>query len=175
MNRTAWPPLLHHVVRTVRSRQLFQPGQHVVVAVSGGPDSVALLSLLHQLRSRWTLTLTAIHCNYGLRGDESEEDQRFVETLCHELAIPLHVRRAQIQSRRRTVSLQAEARDIRYRLMQEIRTLCKADRIAVGHTADDQAETVLLWMLRGAGLAGLSGMPAVRDDAVVRPLYETRR
>ena len=175
MNRTAWPPLLHHVVRTVRSRQLFQPGQHIVVAVSGGPDSVALLSLLHQLRSRWTLTLTAIHCNYGLRGDESEEDQRFVETLCHELAIPLHVRRAQIQSRRRTVSLQAEARDIRYRLMQEIRTLCKADRIAVGHTADDQAETVLLWMLRGAGLAGLSGMPAVRDDAVVRPLYETSR
>ena len=175
MNRTAWPPLLHHVVRTVRSRQLFQPGQHLLVAVSGGPDSVALLSLLHRLRSRWTLTLTAIHCNYGLRGDESEEDQRFVEALCHSLAVPLHVRRAHIQTDPRTASLQAEARDIRYRLMQEIRTMSGADRIAVGHTADDQAETVLLWMLRGAGLTGLSGMPAVRDDAVVRPLYETTR
>lgn len=146
-----------------------------MVAVSGGPDSVALLSILHQLRSPWTLTLTAFHCNYGLRGDESEEDQQFVETLCHSLAVPLHVRRVRVHTHRRTVSLQAEARDIRYRLMQEIRMLCGADRIAVGHTADDQAETVLLWILRGAGLAGLSGMPAVRDDAVIRPLYETGR
>ncbi|MBX3327224.1 MAG: tRNA lysidine(34) synthetase TilS [Nitrospira sp.] len=175
MNRTPWPPLVHHVVRTVRSRNLFQPGQHIVVAVSGGPDSVALLSILHQLRSSWNLTLTAVHCNYGLRGNESEEDQRFVETLCHGLAVPLHVRAAHVRTHGRPTSLQAEARDLRYRLMQEISTVCGADRIAVGHTADDQAETVLLWMLRGAGLAGLSGMPAVRDDAVVRPLYEATR
>ena len=146
-----------------------------MVAISGGPDSVALLSILHQLRSRWKLTLTAIHCNYGLRGAESEEDQRFVESLCHSLVVPLHVRRAHIHTDRRTASLQAEARDIRYRLMQEVRTMSGADRIAVGHTADDQAETVLLWMLRGAGLTGLSGMPAIRDDAVVRPLYEATR
>lgn len=175
MNRTAWPPLVHHVVRTVRSRNLFQPGQHVLVAVSGGSDSVALLSILHHLRAHWNLTLTAVHCNYGLRGAESEEDQRFVETLCHRLAIPLHVREARVRTHGRTTSLQAEARDIRYCLMQEIRVMCGADHIAVGHTADDQAETVLLWMLRGAGLAGLSGMPAVRDDAVVRPLYEATR
>ncbi|WP_413936167.1 tRNA lysidine(34) synthetase TilS [Nitrospira sp. BLG_1] len=146
-----------------------------MVAISGGPDSVGLLSILHHLRSHWKLTLTAIHCNYGLRGAESDEDQRFVEALCLSLVVPLHVRRAHIQTDRRTASLQAEARDIRYRLMQEIRTMSGADRIAVGHTADDQAETVLLWMLRGAGLTGLSGMPAVRDDAVVRPLYETTR
>ncbi|MBX3347265.1 MAG: tRNA lysidine(34) synthetase TilS [Nitrospira sp.] len=146
-----------------------------MVAISGGPDSVALLSILHHLRSHWKLTLTAIHCNYGLRGAESDEDQRFVEALCLSLVVPLHVRRAHIQTDRRTASLQAEARDIRYRLMQEIRTMSGADRIAVGHTADDQAETVLLWMLRGAGLTGLSGMPTVRDDAVVRPLYETTR
>jgi len=175
MKRTTWPPLVRHVVRTVRSRHLFQPGHHVVVAVSGGPDSVALLSILHYLRAPWKLTLTAVHCNYGLRGTESDEDQQFVETLCHNLAVPLHVREARVRSHGRTTSLQAEAREIRYRLMQEIRARCGADCIAVGHTADDQAETVLLWMLRGAGLAGLSGMPALRDDAVVRPLYETTR
>ena len=146
-----------------------------MVATSGGPDSVALLSILHHLRPHWNLTLTAVHCNYGLRGAESEEDQQFVETLCQSLTVPLHVRAARIRTQGRTTSLQAEARDIRYRLMQEIGMMCGADRIAVGHTADDQAETVLLWMLRGAGLAGLSGMPAVRDDAVVRPLYETTR
>lgn len=175
MNRTAWPPLLHRVIRTVRSRSLIQPGQHVLVAISGGPDSVALLSLLHHLRSHWSLTLTAVHFNYGLRGAESEGDQRFVESYCRNLDVPLHVRAVRIDAHPRHNSLQAEARDIRYRLMQEIRTRCGADRIAVGHTADDQAETVLLWILRGAGLAGLSGMPAVRNDTIIRPLYETTR
>ncbi|MFO0702133.1 MAG: tRNA lysidine(34) synthetase TilS [Nitrospira sp.] len=145
------------------------------MALSGGPDSVALLSLLHHLRSHWSLTLTAVHCNYRLRGAESEGDQQFVETLCQNLEVPLYVRAARVSTHRRHTSLQAEARDIRYRIMQDIGTMCGADRIAVGHTADDQAETVLLWMLRGSGLAGLSGMPAVRDDAIVRPLYETTR
>jgi tRNA(Ile)-lysidine synthase len=144
----------------------------VLVAISGGPDSVALLSILHHLRPHWNLTLTAVHCNYGLRGAESEKDQQFVETLCQNLDVPLHVRSVRVPTHG---SLQAEARDIRYRLMQEIGRMCGADRIAVGHTADDQAETVLLWMLRGAGLTGLSGMPAIRGDTIVRPLYETTR
>ncbi len=146
-----------------------------MVAVSGGPDSVALLSSLHHLRSSWELTLSAVHCNYGLRGTESEEDQKFVEVFCRGLGVPLHVRRVELHTGGRKTSLQAEARDLRYRVMQEIAEKCGADRIAVGHTADDQAETVLLWMLRGAGLTGLSGMPAFRDNKVIRPLYDTKR
>ena len=171
----AWPPLLHRVVRTIRSRSLLERGQHLLVGISGGPDSVALLSILHRLRSSWGLTLSAVHCNYGLRGAESEEDQQFVEVFCHGLGVPLHVRRVGLHTGGRKASLQAEARDLRYRVMQEIAETCGADRIAVGHTADDQAETVLLWMLRGAGLTGLSGMPAFRDHKVIRPLYDTKR
>lgn len=174
-NKVVWPPLLHQVVRTVRSRNLFQRGQHIIVAVSGGPDSVALLSILHRLRSGWKLTLTAVHCNYGLRGAESEGDQKFVEEFCQRLGVPLHVRRVGIDAGGRKASLQAEARDLRYRVMQEIAEKCGADRVAIGHTADDQAETVLLWMLRGAGLTGLSGMPAFRDNKIIRPLYDTKR
>ena len=171
----AWLPLVHRVVRTVRSRSLFQRGQHIVVAISGGPDSVALLSILHHLRSSWELTLSAVHCNYGLRGAESEGDQKFVEAFCQGLGVSLHVRRIGLHIGGRKTSLQAEARDLRYRVMQEIAEKCGADRIAVGHTADDQAETVLLWMLRGAGLTGLSGMPAFRDNKIIRPLYDTKR
>ncbi len=171
----AWPPLVHRVVRTIRSRSLFQHGQHIVVAISGGPDSVALLSILSHLRSSWVLTLSAVHCNYGLRGAESEGDQQFVEAFCQELGVSLHVRRVGLQTEGRRASVQAMARDIRYRVMQEVAEQCGADRIAVGHTANDQAETVVLWMLRGAGLTGLSGMPAFRDDNVIRPLYETTR
>lgn len=173
--RAVWPSLLHRAVKTIRGRELFDRGQHLLVAVSGGPDSIALLSLLHRLRQSWRLTLTAVHCNYGLRGTESEGDQEFVDTMCRRLEIPLHVRRLDVCARARGTSLQAAARELRYGAMMETAQKCGADRIAVGHTADDQAETVLLWMLRGAGLSGLSGMPAGRNGVIVRPLYETRR
>lgn len=173
--RRAWSDLLHRIVKTVQSRGLFERGQHLLVGVSGGPDSVALLSLLHRLRASWRLTLTAVHCNYGLRGSESAGDQEFVEAVCRRLEVPLHTVQLNVERRARGTSLQAAARDLRYRTMTEIAQQCGADRIAVGHTADDQAETLFLWMLRGAGLAGFSGMPACRDDGIVRPLYETRR
>lgn len=136
---------------------------------------MALLSLLDSLRFGWSLTMTAVHCNYGLRGSESEEDQEFVTTRCRELNIPLHVRRFQLDARPRQSSLQAVARNLRYQAFAEIGGQCGADRIALGHTADDQAETILLWLLRGTGLAGLSGMPAARDGQIIRPLYETGR
>lgn len=175
IGRRAWPALLHRVVKTIRSRGLFERGQHVLVAVSGGPDSIALLRLLHRLKLSWRLTLTAVHFNYGLRGAESDADQAFVESMCRQLDIPFQTRQLEVRARAHGLSLQAAARDLRYCAMHEIAQQCGADRIAVGHTADDQAETVLLWMLRGSGLTGLSGMPACRDNRVVRPLYETRR
>jgi tRNA(Ile)-lysidine synthase len=106
---------------------------------------------------------------------ESEGDQEYVEALCRELDISVHIRRCDVLNRARRTSLQAAARDLRYRAMIEVAQTCGADRIAVGHTADDQAETVVLWMLRGAGMAGLSGMPAHRDGLVVRPLYDIAR
>lgn len=174
-SRQAWPPLLRRVVNTIRTRRLFDPGQHLLVGVSGGPDSVALLSLLLRLQSSWSLTLTAVHFNYGLRGAESDADQAFVEEICREWKIPLRIRRLDVFARPRGTSLQAAARDLRYRAMTDLAEDCGADRIALGHTADDQAETVLLWMLRGAGLTGLSGMPACREGRIIRPLYEARR
>lgn len=146
-----------------------------MVGISGGPDSVALLSILRCLQQGWQLTLTAVHCNYGLRGVESEEDQKSVEAFCHELGVPLHIRQVRCGTGGRKVSLQAEARDLRYGILREIAAQCGADRIAIGHTANDQAETVLLWILRGAGMTGLSGMPAFRENTIVRPLYDIQR
>jgi tRNA(Ile)-lysidine synthase len=163
------------MVRTVRTSDLFHHRHHLLVAVSGGSDSMALLSLLDCLRPEWSLTLTAVHCNYGLRGSESEGDQEFVTTRCRELNIPLHVRRLHLHERSKQSSLQAVARHLRYQAFSEIAEQCGADRIVLGHTADDQAETILLWLLRGTGLTGLAGMPADRDGGIVRPLYETGR
>ena len=172
---TARPALLTHLVRTVRQQQLFIPGHHILVAVSGGPDSMALLSLLHRLVRSWRLTLTAIHCNYGLRGPEADGDESFVDTFCRERGLPLVIHRPLLVKRRRRSSLQAIARDARYDFMRHLAREVGADRIAVGHTANDQAETVLMWLLRGAGTAGLAGMPYFREDRIIRPLLAATR
>ncbi len=170
-------PLHNKVVRALRARALLQPNQSILVAVSGGPDSVALLSVLHQLAPAWNFSLTIIHCNYGLRGAESEGDASFVTDLCRRLNLPCLVRSLNIPSPHAGLSssLQARARELRYRLFRDLSVELGVDRVALGHTADDQAETVLLRMLRGAGLRGLAGMPHSRGHLFVRPLLTVTR
>ena len=147
------------------------------MAVSGGPDSVALLSILHQLAPAWNFSLTVVHCNYGLRGAESDGDASFVAALCRRLELPCHIRRLTVDrsGTGESSSLQARARESRYRLFRDVVAELGADRVALGHTADDQAETVLLRMLRGAGLRGLAGMPHIRESLFVRPLLSRSR
>jgi tRNA(Ile)-lysidine synthase len=169
------PALLDQMVRTVQERRLFDPGQHLLVAVSGGPDSIALLSLLAALAHSWRLTLTAVHFNYGLRGRESDGDEEFVSSFCHAKNIPLIVRRPVLAKQRRMSSIQLLARWARYEAMKSLAHELHADKIVTGHTANDQAETMLLWMLRGAGVTGLAGMPFVRERIIVRPLLRTTR
>ena len=169
------PALIDQVVRTVQERRLFVPSQHLLVAVSGGPDSIALLSLLAELAASWRLTLTAVHFNYGLRGGESDGDEEFVSSFCRGRNIPLIVRRPVLAKQRRASSLQLLARWARYEAMKSLAHELHADKIVTGHTANDQAETMLLWMLRGAGVTGLAGMPFVRERIIVRPLLKTTR
>ncbi|MCS6288547.1 MAG: tRNA lysidine(34) synthetase TilS [Nitrospira sp.] len=170
-------PLHKQVVRAIRARRLLEPGQKILVAVSGGPDSLALLSILRQLAPAWNLSLTVVHCNYGLRGAESDGDASFVAALCRRLELPCHIRRLAVDcaGAGESSSLQARAREARYRLFRDVLTELGADRVALGHTADDQAETVLLRMLRGAGLRGLAGMPHIRERLFVRPLLSCSR
>lgn len=172
---TARPALLTHFIRTVRQQELFAPGQHLLVAVSGGPDSIALLSLLHRLVQSWRLTLTVVHCNYGLRGAESDGDESFVRDFCQERDLSLAIHRPLLVKRRQRSSLQATAREARYGFMTQLAHEVGADRIAVGHTANDQAETVLMWLMRGAGMTGLAGMSSTREGRIIRPLLAATR
>ena len=169
------PALLDRVVKTIQERRLFGPGQHLLLAVSGGPDSIALLSLLAALAPLWRLKLTVVHFNYGLRGSESDGDEAFVSSFCQARNIPLVVRRPVLSKQRRASSLQQLARWARYEAMKSLAHELHADRILIGHTANDQAETMLMWMLRGAGLTGLAGMPFIRDKMIARPLLRTTR
>jgi tRNA(Ile)-lysidine synthase len=161
------------VQRAIRTHGLCVRGDHILAAVSGGADSVALLAVLHALAPAWNWRLTVAHINYGLRGQESEQDARFVIDLCRELDVPVICEAISLGTAR--ASLQARAREARYALFAEIAARIDADKIALGHTADDQAETLLMWTLRGAGTGGLAGIPQMRNGKWIRPLLDVPR
>jgi tRNA(Ile)-lysidine synthase len=157
-------------------------GRHLLVAVSGGLDSTALLHLLHAQAARHRLVLSVGHVNHGLRGEASEADEAAVRALAGRLGLPVRSRRADPRPRReggpsRTrPTLQEAAREARYAALRELAGELGAERIATAHTADDQAETVLLRLLRGSGPDGLAGIPERSGDGVVvRPLLGVPR
>ncbi|MBC7339700.1 MAG: tRNA lysidine(34) synthetase TilS [Firmicutes bacterium] len=164
------------VMAYARRHHMFSPGDTVVVAVSGGSDSVALLHLLCRLAPRWQLQLHAGHLNHLLRGEEAEEDARFVAQLAASLGVPITVGREDVAARAasRRLGLEEAGREARYEFLEHLAQRVGARRIALGHTRDDQAETVLMRLLRGAGVEGLAGIPPVRGT-VVRPLLAVGR
>lgn len=148
---------------------LFSSGDRVLVAVSGGVDSVALLHWL--LRSPWGLQLAVAHLNHALRGEESDRDAEFVGDLAAAWGLPFHVRKVDVTRlcREQSLSLEEAGRLARYRFFSDIRKEFGIPTVAVAHHADDQAETVLLRLLRGSGGKGLAGMPPRDPRGVVRP------
>jgi tRNA(Ile)-lysidine synthase len=154
----------------LRRHAMLAGGERVLVAVSGGADSVALLYLLRELAAPWRLALHAVHVDHGLRPD-SGADAAFVEALGRRLGVPVEVVAVTVDRRG---SLEAAARTARYAALRATAARLDAARIAVAHTADDQAETVLMRLLAGAGVRGLAGIPPVRGR-IIRPLLDLRR
>jgi tRNA(Ile)-lysidine synthase len=168
--------LVAEVQRFVEAHELLCPGAKVIVSVSGGADSMALLFLLHRLESTYHLTLIVAHVNHQLRGNEAIRDARFVERYADKLGLPFHKMDVDVKAlkRRTGLSPQHAARQLRYGALQSLFRSLAATHIALGHTADDQAETLLMRLLRGGGPAGLAGIPAKRVP-FIRPLLQVHR
>ena len=149
---------------------LWQRGDHILVALSGGPDSVALLHLLHELQDDEGIQIGAAHMNYGLRGAESEGDATFCARTCENLGVPLHSFRPEPYG---AGNLQDWARTERRRMLEECAAAEGYARVALGHTADDRAETFLLQLFRGAGPDAL-GSTLTSSELYIRPLIEIR-
>lgn len=159
--------MLNKVSAFIRRYDQIQPGDSVVCAVSGGADSVALLWALYLLREKFDFSLSAAHFNHGLRGEESDRDQAFVEDLCSRYDIPLRIGAGDVQPGAK--GLEAAAREARYAFLESL-----PGKIATAHTADDNSETVLMHMVRGTGLKGLGGIAPVRGK-VIRPMLTVTR
>ena len=171
--------LMLEIKRYIEANQLIRPGDGVVVGLSGGPDSVFLLYALHTLQPRMGFTLRAVHVHHGIRGAEADRDEAFSEKLCAKLDIPfqaVHVA-APAYAAQHGLSLEEAARILRYEALEAARQQLGQTRaawIAVAHHLDDQAETVLHNLVRGAGLRGLAGMENRRNH-VIRPLLSIKR
>ena len=168
--------VLASIQRGVYRQPLFRAGDHVGVAVSGGADLVALLHLLLELQPRLGVVLSVIHLNHRLRGRAADADEKFVAKLAKAHGLECFVKRVDVAARakREKLNLEDAARRTRYEFFAALVKEGKVARVATAHTADDQAETVLAHILRGAGLAGVAGIHA-RSGNVVRPLLEIQR
>ena len=151
----------------VKQQNLISPGDSIVCAVSGGADSIALLWALYLLKEEWQLSLSAVHFNHHLRGEASDEDEQFVRDFCNGYGIPLYVGSEYVVPNEK--GLEAAAREARYRYFATL-----PGKIATAHTADDNAETVLMHLLRGTGLKGLGGIAPKRNN-LIRPLLSVTR
>jgi tRNA(Ile)-lysidine synthase len=168
--------LIGAVRRTVTQSGIFTPGETIVVAVSGGPDSTALLHALATLSVEWNVCLVGAHLNHGFRGAEAEGDAEYVRALCDRLGIPCYCEFVDVPAlrQRRHLSAQAAAREVRHAFLRRVAAEVGATRIALGHNRDDRIETVLLNILRGSGLDGLVGLVA-SEPPLIRPLLDVSR
>jgi len=170
-------PLYFRWSLEMRRSELFPPGKRVGIAVSGGPDSVLLLEFMKQFARQRGLTLAVVHFNHHLRGEESDSDQWFVEELAREAGIEFIQGEAQVRqtARERRRGIEETARDLRYRYFFSLVNQGRVDTVATAHTANDQAETVLLRLVRGTGTRGLGGIFPMLEAGVVRPFLSLTR
>ena len=157
----------HRVTQYIEKEGLFSSENKILVALSGGADSVALLCILHTAGYR----CEAAHCNFHLRGEESNRDEQFVRQLCEKYKINLHTIDFDTtrHATEKHISIEMAARELRYNWFEKTRKDCQADVIAVAHHQDDSVETILLNLIRGTGITGLLGIRP-RNGVVVRPL-----
>ena len=168
--------LLSKVKNTVNKYNLLSDDDQVLVAVSGGADSIALLHILKQLQAEYKLDLHIAHLDHKLRGSESRADAKFVEKFASELNIPVTIKAVDVKEYQRNnkLSLEDAARQVRYQFFYNLLEELSFDKLAIAHHANDQVETILMKFLRGAGLKGLGGIEP-NTEGVIRPLIEAEK
>jgi tRNA(Ile)-lysidine synthase len=169
--------MLVKVLQTIHKYNMLSAGERVVVGVSGGPDSVALLHVLKCLVQNLDIEVYAAHVNHGIRGTFADRDADFVAQLCQQWDVPLFVGKFDVPqlAGQWGVTLEEAGRIVRYRFFDKVLSDIKGDKIALGHHRDDQAETILHHVLRGTGMQGLQGMKPVRQHKFIRPLIDVSR
>ncbi len=169
--------IFEKVLSTINKHELIQKGDKIVVGLSGGPDSVCLLHILSRLKEELDLEIYAAHLNHQIRGIEAQKDAFYISKLCEEMGITFFIKSINVPEycEKNGVSIEEGARKLRYEMFYEIKNNTRANKIAIGHNLNDQAETILMRMMRGTGLQGLKGIEYIRDGVIIRPILNIER
>ncbi|MDU1414661.1 MAG: tRNA lysidine(34) synthetase TilS [Clostridium sp.] len=169
--------LIYKVENTIDKNKMVSKGESIIVALSGGPDSMCLLHILYSLKEKYNIKLYAAHVNHMIRGEESDEDERVCREFCDKLGVELFCLRIDVErlAKERGISTEMAGRDERYKFFETVMEKVNGHKIAVAHNVNDQAETILMHMMRGTGIEGLTGIRAVRDGIFIRPIINITR
>lgn len=169
--------IFEKVLGTINKYNLIEDGDKIVLGLSGGPDSVCLLHILYRLKEKMNIEVYAAHLNHQIRGLEAQKDALYISQICEDLGITSFVKAINVPEycKEQGVSLEEGARTLRYEMFEEIKQKTKSNKIAIGHNRNDQAETVLMRIMRGTGLQGLRGIEYIRDNEIIRPILDIER
>ena len=165
-----------NVLGTIKDNKLIENGDSIVIGVSGGPDSIALLDILLKMQNKINFKIYVAHINHMIR-QEALEDQKYVEEYCKNKNIECFVKQEEVQkiALEQKIGTEEAGRNVRYKFFNEILEKTKSNKIATAHTKNDNVETVLMNIIRGAGTIGLKGIEPIRDNKYIRPLINVKR
>ncbi len=170
--------LKSQVLQTIKKHKLIKDGEKIVVGVSGGPDSICLIDILNQIKQekQMNIELVVCHINHMIR-EEASSDEQFVKNYCEKKQIPFYSKHADIEkiAKERKIGTEEIGREVRYAFFKEILKKTKANKIATAHNKNDNAETVLMNIIRGSGTSGIKGITPIRENLYIKPLIETAR
>ncbi len=170
--------LKEKVLETINKNNLIKNGEKIVVGVSGGPDSICLINILNEIRKEGKINfdLVVCHINHMIR-EEAKEDEEFVQKYCEERQIPFFVKHAEVEkiAKQQKIGTEEAGREVRYNFFKEVLKTTDANKIATAHTKNDNAETVLMNIIRGSGTSGLKGITAIRENLYIKPLINITR
>ncbi len=164
------------VIQTIQKNHLIETGDKVIIGVSGGPDSICLLHILNEIKEILGITLYVAHVNHKIRKN-ANLDEQYVQEFCKKINIPFFAKQIDVQkiAKQNKIGLEEAGRKARYDFFEEVFEKTKANKIATAHTANDNAETVIMHFIRGTGLNGLKGIEKTRQNKYIRPLIECTR
>lgn len=168
--------LQEKVLNTIKKHNLIQKGDNIVIGVSGGPDSMALLHVLYNMKELLDIQIVVAHINHMLR-KEADGETKYVQEFCESLQIQCYIKKVDIskQSESQKISTELAGRNARYDFFEEVAQKVNANKIATAHNANDNAETVMMNLIRGSGVSGLKGIEPIRDNKLIRPIIECTR
>ena len=164
------------VLKTIKKYKLIESGDKIVIAVSGGPDSMCLLDVLRKLKEKLKIEIVVAHVNHSIR-EEADSETLYIKEYCNKHDIEIYIKKENVieLAKKDKIGIEEEGRKVRYKFFDEVLEKANANKIAIAHNMNDKAETVLMNIIRGSGSLGLKGIEPKRDEKYIRPLIEIQR